>query len=349
MKATIALLIVIPIVLVAMFFPLSASRNVYLDPETGAAARYYAFTPEGYRFYDAPGEDPNYGISLKPVTKDIITAVRAAQAAEFHEYESLNEAPYVFHPATGEPQVWYGGDPAGEFRLFSGPGYDPRTGRPLQPITTAVVTVYQETRRVAEERVALARAERAEWRARQAEADLWAAEAALGHGRRSGPRRFRRTARSGTRQATKHRIGSNEIVISSLRSSDGRHPVNGGKLGNGAKFYDDRPSTVSGVPNEYVGLPYVRLAIQSRHSPITTRISFHVNQAVWVHIAWDHTVPPSPWLLREYESTGRVLYRAEGNWAYRIYRSIEPASGRISTYGQTPSDDSFYLIFVTPW
>ena len=115
------------------------------------------------------------------------------------------------------------------------------------------------------------------------------------------------------------------------------------------RFHADQPYSIAGVPREYVGLPYVRLACDSKRSPITTTISLRVNRPVWVHIAWNHRVPPSPWLLREYGNTGKRLYLAEQNLAYRIYRSIEPVtSGRIITYGQTTSNNSFYLIFLEP-
>ncbi len=342
-KGTVELLILIPIVLVAW----SAIRNAYFDPETGAAARYYALTPEGYRFYDAPGADPAYGIPLKPLTKEVITAVRARQEAQFHEYESLDETPYLFHPASGKPQVWYGGDPNGEIQFFSSPGYHPRTGQPLQPITTEVVKAHQQMRRVAEERMALARAERAERRARAAEADLWAAQVALASGQRK-----LKGARARGKQVPKYalsRIGLDTAIISSVHSSDGQRILYGGKLENGAQFYADRSYTIAGVPSEYVGLPYVRLAYNSKRSPKKTKITIGVGQPVWVHIAWDKRVPLPPWLVHQYENTRRSLYLAERNWAYQIYRSINPVtSGRIITYGQTPSDNSFYLIFVRP-
>ena len=343
MKAAIALLILIPIALVAW----SASRNADFDPETGSAARYYALTPEGYRFYDAPGADPAYGIPLKPVTKEVITAAWARQEAPFHEYESIDEAPYLFHPTTGEPQVWYSGDPNGEIQFFSSPGYHPRTGRPLQSITTDVVEVHQQMRRVAGERMALARAERAERRARAAEADLWAAEVAFADGRR----RLKGARASGKRVSnySPSRRGLGTRIISSVHSSDGQGILYGGKLKDGARFYADRSYTIAGLPSEYVGLPYVRLANSSKRSPRKTRITIDVSQPVWVHIAWDDRVPLPSWLVHRYERTGRSLHLAERKWVYRVYRSINPiTSGRITTYGQTPSDNSFYLIFLRP-
>ena len=346
-KATVALLIVIPIVLIAMEW--LTSWNVYPDPGTGAAARYYVLTPEGYRFYDAPGEDPTYGVPLKPVTEEVITAVRARQEAQLHEYESLDEAPYLFHPTTGKPGVWYSADPKGKLRFFSRPGHNPRTGWPLEPITTSVVELYQEQKRVAEERVALERAERAEHKAYKAEADLWAAEVAL----RNGQRKLRSAGRAGRargRSATRYsqsRIATNTTAILSVHSSDGERIVIGGRLEDGARFYADRSYTIAGLPSDYIGLPYIRLAYKSKRSPIGTTITVLVDRATWVYIAWDQRVPASPWLVREYEDTGRRLYLAERNWAYRIYKSMQPiTSGQITTRGQTPSDNSFYLIFL---
>ena len=97
-------------------------------------ARCYSeaqLTPEGYRFYDASDADSTYGIRLKPVTMEIITSARAR--SQLREYGSLDEAPYLSHPATGEAQVWSSGDPRDEIRFYSGPGDDPDTAQPLEP------------------------------------------------------------------------------------------------------------------------------------------------------------------------------------------------------------------------
>ncbi len=282
------------------------------------------------------------------MTQDVISGVRARREARLHEYESLDAALYLFHPATGEPQVWYSGDPTGEIRFFSSPGSDPGTGRPLKQITKGLVEVYRESRRIAEERAALAQAQRAERGASQAEADLRAAEVSIAGHRR----KFARAGGGGRRQSASYsrsRTGTNSRIISSLHSSDRNGITYGGKLANGERFYADRPYSIAGGPREYVGLPYVGLACDSKRTPITTTISVRVNQPVWVNIAWNHQVPPSPWLLSEYGNTGRRLFLAEQNLAYRIYRSIEPVtSGRIITYGQGASNNSFYLIFLEP-
>jgi hypothetical protein len=121
------------------------SRDTYFDRKTGEVERWYALTPEGYRFYDEPGADKTYGIPLRPVTKEIVEAARGKGAA-ITAYESLDEAPYLFDPVTGAPQVWYGGDPGGEIRFYSRPGFDPKTGEELEPATSDVLRVYYAAR-----------------------------------------------------------------------------------------------------------------------------------------------------------------------------------------------------------
>ncbi len=59
---------------------------------------------------------------------------------------------------------------------YSGPGYDPDTDQPLEPITPQVAHTYGETKGAAEERAALSRAREAERRAKQAEIRRRAAE-----------------------------------------------------------------------------------------------------------------------------------------------------------------------------
>ncbi len=48
-------------------------QNTYFDPQTGKPLKYYSISPIGtYKFFSAPGFDPETGDALKPVTRDII-------------------------------------------------------------------------------------------------------------------------------------------------------------------------------------------------------------------------------------------------------------------------------------
>lgn len=202
-------------------------------------ARCYSeaqLTPEGYRFYDASDADSTYGIRLKPVTMEIITSARAR--SQLREYGSLDEAPYLSHPATGEAQVWSSGDPRDEIRFYSGPGYDPDTAQPLEPITPEGVHTYRETKGAAEERAALWRAREAERSAKRAEvrrrvaADNAqrveqarqgeeAAETAQAQKTKNGPYRRLETSRVACSYRCRSR-GGGEACVQRCRSQDER-------------------------------------------------------------------------------------------------------------------------------
>lgn len=103
----------------------------------GKATKYYALTPEGYRFFDAPGFDPKYGIKLSPVTPEV---------AALAENPTVQPKQY-FDPLTGKPLAWYAKRPEG-IALFSMPGFDPVTGDKLRSITKEVAEAYAKEQTV---------------------------------------------------------------------------------------------------------------------------------------------------------------------------------------------------------
>lgn len=108
--------------------------------------KYYALTPEGVTFFDSAGVDPVYGITLKPVTPDVIGNLKRLQKGDFKPIDAINAQ--FFNPITGEPQIWFYQYPDGGYEFYDKPGYHPITGEPLKPTTKQVYFEWKEKTKI---------------------------------------------------------------------------------------------------------------------------------------------------------------------------------------------------------
>ena len=117
------------------------TRSSYFAFSEGKVLKWYAETPEGIRFFDAPGFDPKYGTKLTQATPEIIANLerknRGMQPKPL-AYHSIQEIEF-FDSITRAPKVWYYLNPSGVYELFDNPGAHPTYGEPLVPITQSVV------------------------------------------------------------------------------------------------------------------------------------------------------------------------------------------------------------------
>ncbi len=123
---------------VSMFF---LTKEQKFDFATGKAMQYYALTPEGVRYFDAPGYDPKYGIPLKPVDQ----GVARSETFSKRPPKKLDEPQQFFDYATKEPLVWYYEGPDGTLEFFDQPGFHPKYGQELKPITPEIVNKYDNS------------------------------------------------------------------------------------------------------------------------------------------------------------------------------------------------------------
>jgi hypothetical protein len=121
---------------------------------SGEALKWYAITPEGVQFFDREGTDPKYGIKLKKVTPQDIVVLRRLQQGEYVAIDP-RERP-LFNPITGDPQAWYYRHPDGTLEFYDKPGFHPKNGNELMPVTRAIYGEWQEheKRRASVEKVA---------------------------------------------------------------------------------------------------------------------------------------------------------------------------------------------------
>lgn len=124
----------------AMYF---TTKDTYFH-HTGTtlqAAKWYAITPEGVRFFDTDGFDPKYGIKLKPVTPLVVANLERMKRGDVARplvFQSISEVSF-FDPQTGQPKVWYARASTGDINLFSTSGFDPLTGEELKPANQQIV------------------------------------------------------------------------------------------------------------------------------------------------------------------------------------------------------------------
>lgn len=118
----------------AMYF---ATKEVYFSHAEGEVVKWYAATPEGYRFFDSPGVDPKWGIDLQPVTPELLRVVRTITPPP-------QDDDMFFDPTTGANLRWYSTEVSGAFKLFGHPGHNPATGDSLFPVTRDIARLYYE-------------------------------------------------------------------------------------------------------------------------------------------------------------------------------------------------------------
>lgn len=122
------------------------TKDSYFAFSEGKVLKWYALTPDGVKFFDRAGVEPVYGITLKPVTPEVIRNLKLLQKGDFRPVDP-NDIPF-FNPITGEPQVWYYQDPDGTYDFFDKPGYHPITGDPLKPVTKQIYFEWREKTKI---------------------------------------------------------------------------------------------------------------------------------------------------------------------------------------------------------
>lgn len=80
-----------------------SSRNVYFDPETGEALKYYAVDANGeYRFFSSEGYDPVTGEELRPVDGRIIADLYSGRSVLVQQREAASETEAYYLNAPNE-------------------------------------------------------------------------------------------------------------------------------------------------------------------------------------------------------------------------------------------------------
>jgi hypothetical protein len=133
----------------------------FLDDAAGrrVALKYYAIVSGRCDRFDVPGSHPRYGMPLLEMTPEAVLMCERLETGQLVKAVPMTcpSSVVYFDPATAAPTVWYRRAPGGTVELFASPGFHPRDGRPLEPVSAAVV---EELERTCAARAAEDRAER---------------------------------------------------------------------------------------------------------------------------------------------------------------------------------------------
>ena len=118
----------------------AATRDHYINTQTGEGTRCFAKTPTGYRERPCTEKyDPTFGTVVERVDRNIALSewVKRHGPVLVDKIEPTKDM--VFFTADGRPIYWYYEHPNGKIDLFNRPGSHPQFGVELNPITAEVV------------------------------------------------------------------------------------------------------------------------------------------------------------------------------------------------------------------
>ncbi len=143
------------------------TRDVYFSRADGRALRYYAKTADGFRLSATPGTDPVFGVPYQPVTSEVVKEILVWKRRGGGIPNSSHfEGPF-FDTASGQAAAWFARLPDGRIEIFSLPGFHPRYGMRLEPVTAPIVAEYQKQKADAQNEEAARRASEEARRLRQ--------------------------------------------------------------------------------------------------------------------------------------------------------------------------------------
>ncbi len=122
------------------------TKDLHFTFSEGKILKWYALTPDGVKFFDRPGVEPVYGITLKPATPEVIRNLKLLQKGVFRPLDPTNVQ--FFNPITGEAQVWYYQYPDGSLEFYDKPGHHPITGDLLKPATKQIYFEWREKAKI---------------------------------------------------------------------------------------------------------------------------------------------------------------------------------------------------------
>lgn len=120
----------------------------FFSPLSGEPIVWYAKrSDDRVELYDLMGFHPETGEELQPVTKDVVVLWKSQSAKVVKRAPSrIDPEKYsLFDPVSGAARVWFWRDEAGNYEFYDGPGFQPRTGDPLQVISKESISAWRES------------------------------------------------------------------------------------------------------------------------------------------------------------------------------------------------------------
>lgn len=135
-KELVIALAIITVVFVPMVY--LGTANVFFDRSTGKPVKFYVKTLEGFKFSSSENFDPKFGVKYRPITSQVVKECYFWEKTGKLQNISKVEPGKYFNLVTGEPIAWYVERENGQIEMYSLPGYDPKTGVLLKPVSKEV-------------------------------------------------------------------------------------------------------------------------------------------------------------------------------------------------------------------
>lgn len=139
---------------------MKADDVTFFDLRTGEPVVWFSRNRLGQlELFDLMGYHPETGQELAPINLDAVETWKLQEKTRKRDAERAARPPRqvdardlaFFDPISGEPQIWYAIDSAGNYEFFDNKGYHPRTGNPLSPITKEAISAWQKLGAVREQ------------------------------------------------------------------------------------------------------------------------------------------------------------------------------------------------------
>jgi len=138
------------------------TKDFLFNPTSGSANKCFVVTKEGVTYFDFdpkyPRFDPKTGMTCQTITAALAGKLSTLVARIKSNVSVTPIDPQRvdwFSPVTGEPLLWYGDGLDGVAQFFDLPGFHPKTGILLSPVTTQVqlAWTHQESTRAAKKAI----------------------------------------------------------------------------------------------------------------------------------------------------------------------------------------------------
>lgn len=139
---------------------------------------------------------------------------------------------------------------------------------------------------------------------------------------------------------------SEELEVSSLTAASGRAYEFVESIAEGDHVYIDRDYTFTSL-GDYAGMGCIRTANDDKNETAEHFLSFDVNRAVTVYVAWDTRVDTPSW-LSSWDHTGDEVQVSTDNMDAMevLSREFDAGTVTLGSNGASAEDKSMYSVFI---
>lgn len=130
----------------------------FFDPVSGEPIVWYAKTAGRIELFDLMGFHPKTGEELKPIDRQIVDEWRAQSSTVVRRVPNRIDPDKFgfFDQLSGKAKVWFWVSDAGDYEFYDGPGFHPKSGDALKPVSRDVITKWKQAVQAAHDKTRIA-------------------------------------------------------------------------------------------------------------------------------------------------------------------------------------------------